>query len=44
MAPAIALSAQNRPYDQVMKEVAPAYANLKTHLDSRYGELYQRLV
>jgi len=35
MAAAIALSAQNRPYDQVMKEVAPAYANLKTHLDSR---------
>jgi len=35
MAAAIALSAQNRPYDQVMKEVAPAYASLKTHLDSQ---------
>lgn len=27
--------AQNRPYDTVMKEVAPAYANLKTHLDAK---------
>src|SRR5215467_7138148 len=35
MGAAIALSAQNRPYDQVMKEVAPAYASLKTHLDSQ---------
>ncbi len=33
---AVALSAlgQNRPYDQVMKEVGPAYANLKKNLDA----------
>jgi len=33
---AVALSAlgQNRPYDQVMKEVGPTYANLKKNLDA----------
>lgn len=30
----VTLLAQNRPYDQVMKEVAPTYANLKKSLDS----------
>src|SRR6266404_9992500 len=30
----VTLLAQNRPYDQVMKEVAPTYANLKKNLDS----------
>src|SRR6266850_729444 len=28
------LPAQNRAYDQVMKDVAPTYANLKKNLDS----------
>ena len=25
---------QSRPYDQIMKEVGPTYANLKTNLDA----------
>jgi hypothetical protein len=35
LATSIAMFAQSRPYDQVMKEVGPAYTNLKTHLDSK---------
>jgi len=31
---AVTLFAQSRPYDQVMKDVAPTYANLKKNLDS----------
>jgi cytochrome c556 len=31
---AMALLGQNRPYDQIMKEVGPAYANLKKDLDA----------
>ena len=31
---AVTLLAQSRPYDQVMKEIAPTYANLKKNLDS----------
>src|SRR5882672_1181793 len=31
---AVTLLAQSRPYDQVMKDVAPTYANLKKNLDS----------
>lgn len=31
---AVTMFAQKRPYDQVMKEVAPTFANLKKNLDS----------
>src|SRR5437879_10400681 len=31
---AMTVLGQNRPYDQIMKEVGPAYANLKKNLDA----------
>ena len=34
LAVAITVRGQSRPYDQIMKEVGPAYANLKKDLDA----------
>ena len=31
---AMTVLGQNRPYDQIMKEIGPAYANLKKNLDA----------
>lgn len=31
---AVSMFAQKRPYDQIMKEVAPTFANLKKNLDT----------